>query len=650
MKLASYFYRRKSALLKGLVLGCTVWMTITVLMFMEDRRISPASNEAAAAASLYQPPSAQRLMSDAADEAEDNRLLEEEFPLEGGVENREQPPAQQALRTSSKRSAAAAAIGASGVLLSGEGVLPQPNGGNGKGQQLYGEMGRPVVLPANLTDDVKQLVSEGWTKNAFNQYASDLISVHRKLPDPRDEWCKQPGRYVENLPQTSVVVCFHNEAWSVLLRTVHSILDRSPEHLIREIILVDDFSDMPHLKKQLEEYMENYPKVKIIRAAKREGLIRARLMGARHASAPVLTYLDSHCECTEGWIVALLDRIARNPATVVCPVIDSIDDNTLEYRYHQGYPSIGGFDWRLLFNWHVVPDREKKRHQNQAEPVWSPTMAGGLFAIDKKFFERLGTYDSGFDIWGGENLELSFKTWMCGGTLEIVPCSHVGHIFRKRSPYKWRSGVNVLKKNSIRLAEVWMDDYAKYYYERIGRDLGDFGDIKARKDLRRKLKCKPFKWYLDNIYPELFIPGDAVASGEVRNLGYGNKTCLDSPARKSELNKPAGLYPCHKMGGNQYWMLSKMGEIRRDESCLDFAGTDVILYPCHGSKGNQYWKYNADTKQLRHGSSRKCLAINTSRDKLVMEECDAHLSRQQWLFENFDPSKSTEGPKKQKDY
>jgi len=63
------------------------------------------------------------------------------------------------------------------------------------------------------------------------------------------------------------------------------------------------------------------------------------------------------------------------------------------------------------------------------------------------------------------------QTWMCGGTLEIVPCSHVGHIFRKRSPYKWRTGVNVLKKNSIRLAEVWMDDYAKYYYERIGNDL-----------------------------------------------------------------------------------------------------------------------------------------------------------------------------------
>lgn len=50
------------------------------------------------------------------------------------------------------------------------------------------------------------------------------------------------GQYSESLPSASVVICFHNEAWSTLLRTVHSVLDTAPRQYLREVLLVDDLS------------------------------------------------------------------------------------------------------------------------------------------------------------------------------------------------------------------------------------------------------------------------------------------------------------------------------------------------------------------------------------------------------------------------
>ena len=58
------------------------------------------------------------------------------------------------------------------------------------------------------------------------------------------------------------------------------------------------------------------------------------------------------------------------------------------------------------------------------------------------------------------------QVWQCGGELEIIPCSVVGHVFRTKSPHTFPKGTEVITRNQVRLAEVWMDDFKKIFYRR----------------------------------------------------------------------------------------------------------------------------------------------------------------------------------------
>jgi hypothetical protein len=62
-----------------------------------------------------------------------------------------------------------------------------------------------------------------------------------------------------------------------------------------------------------------------------------------------------------------------------------------------------------------VPQREmQRRGGDRTAPLRTPTMAGGLFSIERDYFYELGSYDEGMDIWGGENLEMSFRVrYLC---------------------------------------------------------------------------------------------------------------------------------------------------------------------------------------------------------------------------------------------
>lgn len=518
-----------------------------------------------------------------------------------------------------------------------------------QGVELSPEMG----MIFNEAD--QELRDTGYHRHAFNVLISTRLGYHRELPDTRDSQCRDKV-YPLALPSASVVICFFNEAFSALLRTVHSVLDRTPAYLLHEVILVDDHSELEELKDGLDQYVRNelQGKVKLVRNPRREGLIRGRMIGASHATGEVLVFLDSHCEVNQAWLQPLLAPIQRDRHTVVCPVIDIISADTLSYSPS---PIVrGGFNWGLHFKWDPVPPSELGGPEGTSGPIRSPTMAGGLFAMNRKYFNELGQYDAGMDIWGGENLEISFRIWMCGGQLLIIPCSRVGHIFRKRRPYGSPGGQDTMAHNSLRLAHVWMDEYKEQYLS-LRPELRDrsFGDISERVALRKQLKCRSFRWYLDTVYPEMQTAANGnkqqqplfinkglrrpkvLQRGRLRNLSTGR--CLVAQGRASQKGGVVVLRPCDPRDPEQEWAYDEEGQlVLAGLLCLDVSEVRTFdpprLMKCHGSGGSQQWSLGKSNR-LYQVSVGQCLSVAQPigpKGYVTMAICDAS-QVQQWQLD-----------------
>lgn len=502
----------------------------------------------------------------------------------------------------------------------------------------------------------QELRDLGYQKHAFNLLISNRLGYHREVPDTRNAACKDQS-YPADLPVASVVICFYNEALSALLRTVHSVLDRTPPQLLHEIILVDDDSDFDDLKGELDEYAQKYlpGKVRIIRNEQREGLIRGRMIGAAHATGEVLVFLDSHCEVNAMWLQPLLAAIHQDHHTVVCPVIDIISADTLAYS---SSPVVrGGFNWGLHFKWDLVPPSELSRPGGATAPIKSPTMAGGLFAMNRQYFNELGQYDSGMDIWGGENLEISFRIWMCGGKLFIIPCSRVGHIFRKRRPYGSPAGQDTMAHNSLRLAHVWLDEYKEQYFSlRPYLRTKSYGNIDERVELRKKLGCKSFQWYLDNIYPEMQVSGPnakpqqplfinrgpkrpkVLQRGRLRHLQ--SSLCLVARGHPSQKGGLVVLKACDDTDPSQVWTYNEEHElVLNNLLCLDMPETRSSdppwLMKCHGAGGSQQWTFGKNNRlyQVSFGQCLKGVDPLSSKGFVAMAICDGS-PMQQWRLES----------------
>ncbi|XP_064022967.1 polypeptide N-acetylgalactosaminyltransferase 15 isoform X1 [Pogoniulus pusillus] len=477
----------------------------------------------------------------------------------------------------------------------------------------------------------------GLETHGFNEALSERLPLRRELPEVRHPLCLQQ-EHDSNLPTASVIICFHDEARSTLLRTVHSIMDTAPKASLKDIILVDDLSQQGPLKSALSEYVSKLDGVKLIRSNKRLGVIRGRMLGAARASGDVLVFMDSHCECQKGWLEPLLARLSINRNSVVSPVIDVIDWKTFQY-YHSVGLHRGIFDWKLNFHWEAVPEHEEKVRQSPISPIRSPVVAGAVVAMDRHYFQNIGAYDPDMTLWGAENLELSIRTWLCGGSVEVIPCSRVGHVYRSHLPpalpYE-----EATTRNKIRIAETWLGSFKENFYR---HDTVAFLISKAEKpdcseriQLQKRLGCRNFQWFISNVYPELSQGEDTPRfSGRLYNTGIG--FCADYRPGSTVAEGSIKLSPCSD-SLTQHFEYNSGKEIRLGSAplvCFDVRHGKVTPRNCTKETDNrqQHWHVQEDG-MIVHVPSGQCMEAVKSEAEEDLRLCVCNRSANQvWQFE-----------------
>ncbi len=162
-----------------------------------------------------------------------------------------------------------------------------------------------------------------------------------------------------------------------------------------------------------------------------------------------------------------------------------------------------------------------------------------------------------------------------------------------------------------------MDEYKVLYYDAYPpAKYVPFGDIGERMALRRRLGCRPFSWYMANVYPELKpvtmgysgggLPspmaadnngglGDMVLSkhGAIRQAVQDQPPglCLDTmgsgqdgSGQQKEAPGHLSLYQCHGQGANQDWEVTSTGLFRHGKLCITVSGFEpgrpVVLAEC----------------------------------------------------------------------
>eukprot|EP00429_Kryptoperidinium_foliaceum_P126963 CAMPEP_0176328962 /NCGR_PEP_ID=MMETSP0121_2-20121125/75233_1 /TAXON_ID=160619 /ORGANISM="Kryptoperidinium foliaceum, Strain CCMP 1326" /LENGTH=370 /DNA_ID=CAMNT_0017671649 /DNA_START=1 /DNA_END=1114 /DNA_ORIENTATION=- len=287
--------------------------------------------------------------------------------------------------------------------------------------------------------------------------------------------------------------------------------------------------------------------------------------------------------------------MAKNYRRVVVPVTADLDvthwrQRDGNYRQEKGY-----LTWDADFKPLVSDGFEV------------PVISGGLLVSAGGGGRRLEATAAA--QWASAARSWTSPSWLCGGEIVVAEDARIAHMRREDSDPRTKANYDmpqgIVMANRLRIATAWFGEFAEKLKEfpMLGSDRKAsggglaHGDVESILDVKRRLNCRPFAWFLHR-FRSVYEAGGLLPSETFHLKSSISGRCLAYAGQVGSSPDGKGiaeLRPCDAKDERQRWHGANRDVEQAEQLCcsgLRVWNTDQCL---RGADGNAAGRGHART-------------------------------------------------------